>query len=62
MLAVCEGAGDGPLPCDVLRLPAGLVFDVAAVPLLTCDAPELDEAAVDPPPVALQRDHDHKLR
>lgn len=55
----CEGAGDGPLPCDVPWLPAGLLLAVAAVPLPTCDAPELDEAAVDPPPLALHRDHDH---
>lgn len=62
MLDGCEGAGDGPLPCDVPMLPAGLVFAVVAVPLLTCDAPALGEAAVEPPPVALDRNHNHKLR
>lgn len=61
MLDGCEGAGDVAVPCDVPRFPAGLVFAVAVVPLLTCDATELDEAAVEPPPVALRRGHNHKL-
>lgn len=58
-LAGCEGVGDGPLPCELPRLPAELVFVMEVVPLLTCDAPELDEAAVEPPPVALRADCNH---